>query len=131
MPKLNWKHGIIIGLYFGVFQAAMPVLGYFLGASFAGQIAALDHWIAFLLLAAIGANMIWESRKKDVEPNASVCFKTMLPLAIATSIDALAVGVTFGILQTELVLSVSLIRGHHLPAFPGRRKAGQCVWHQI
>ena len=109
MSKLNWKHAVIIGLYFGFFQAGMPVLGYLLGSSFAGQIAALDHWIAFLLLAVIGGNMIWESHKKEVRPDASVSFKAMLPLAIATSIDALAVGVTFGILQTELVLSVSLI----------------------
>ncbi len=109
MPKINWRHAVIIGLYFGIFQAGMPVLGYFLGSSFAGQIAALDHWIAFVLLAAIGGNMMWESRKKDVQPDARVSFKAMLPLAIATSIDALAVGVTFGILQAELVLSVSLI----------------------
>lgn len=109
MPKLNWRHAVIIGLYFGFFQAGMPVIGYFLGSSFAGQIEALDHWIAFLLLAGIGGNMIWESRKQDVEPNASVSPKAMIPLAIATSIDALAVGVTFGILKTELVLSVSLI----------------------
>ena len=109
MPRLNWKHAVVIGLYFGLFQAGMPVLGYFLGSSFAGQIEALDHWIAFALLAVIGGNMILESRKEDVQPNASVSFKVMLPLAIATSIDALAVGVTFGILQAELVLSVSLI----------------------
>lgn len=109
MPRLNWKHAVIVGLYFGLFQAGMPVLGYFLGSSFAGQIEALDHWIAFALLAVIGGNMIWESRKEDVQPNASVSLKVMLPLAIATSIDALAVGVTFGILQAELVLSVSLI----------------------
>ena len=109
MPKLNWKHAVIIGLYFGLFQAGMPVLGYFLGSSFAGQIEALDHWIAFLLLAIIGGNMILESRKEDVQPNASVSFKVMLPLSIATSIDALAVGVPFGILHAELVLSVSLI----------------------
>ena len=102
MPKLNWRHTIIIGLYFGFFQAGMPVIGYFLGSSFAGQIEALDHWIAFLLLAGIGGNMIWESRKQDVEPNASVSPKAMIPLAIATSIDALAVGVGFAVMKVNI-----------------------------
>lgn len=109
MPRLNWKHAVIVGLYFGLFQAGMPVFGYFLGSSFAGQIEALDHWIAFLLLAVIGGNMILESRKQEAQPNASVAFRVMLPLAIATSIDALAVGVTFAFLQVQILPAIILI----------------------
>lgn len=110
MIKMNWKKAIIIGLYFGGFQAFMPVIGYFLGSTFENIVTAIDHWIAFGLLAIIGGNMIKEAFEKNSENcNDDIEFKTMLMLAIATSIDALAVGITFAFLKVNLILSVSFI----------------------
>ncbi|MEG2731939.1 MAG: manganese efflux pump MntP family protein [Clostridium sp.] len=111
MPKLNKKHAIIIGLYFGIFQALMPLIGYFLGSHFSSAITSVDHWLAFILLFVIGINMIKESMTaiEEEELNASVNVKTMLILAVATSIDALAVGITFAFLQVQLLPAVSLI----------------------
>ena len=94
--KAGIKYYIIVGLWFGGFQALMPLIGYFLGSLFAGYIEAIDHWVAFALLVLIGANMIREAfSKKEEETDASLGFVTMLLLAVATSIDALAVGITF------------------------------------
>ena len=94
------RHAVITGLYFGGFQALMPLIGFVLGVQFQSLITSVDHWIAFVLLALIGGNMIRESRDTDEENlSDSFSFATMLPLAIATSIDALAVGVTFAFLQ--------------------------------
>lgn len=107
--KFKPKHCIITGLYFGGFQAGMPLLGYILGKQFESLITSLDHWIAFVLLALIGANMIRESFGEPDELNDSFSFKTMLPLAIATSIDALAVGVTFAFLKVEIFSAVLFI----------------------
>lgn len=110
MRKMNWKKAIIIGLYFGGFQALMPTLGYFLGTAFQSLVTSVDHWIAFVLLGIIGGEMIKESFEIDSEnQNDDVSFKTMIILAIATSIDALAVGVTFAFLNVNLGLAVSLI----------------------
>lgn len=111
MKKMDWKKAIIIGLYFGVFQAVMPIIGYLLGVGFEESIKFIDHWIAFVLLAFIGGNMVKEalSKEDDEEVDDKVDFKTMIVLAIATSIDALAVGVTFAFLNVNIVLSVSLI----------------------
>lgn len=110
MKKMNWKKAIIIGLYFGGFQAIMPTLGFFLGAAFQSLITSIDHWIAFALLAIIGGGMIKESFDDDSEnKNDDISFKTMIVLAIATSIDALAIGITFSFLNVNLVLAVSLI----------------------
>ena len=110
MRKMNWKKAIIIGLYFGGFQALMPTLGYFLGTAFQSLITSVDHWIAFVLLGIIGGGMIKESFEIDSEnQNDDVNFKTMIILAIATSIDALAVGITFAFLNVNLGLAVSLI----------------------
>lgn len=96
IKKLNFKSCAIIGTWFGIFQGLMPLIGYLLGSTFADKITSIDHWIAFVLLAIIGANMIKESFGKDEEKaDASLGFKTMLVMAIATSIDALAVGVSF------------------------------------
>ena len=107
MKKMNWKKAIIIGLYFGIFQASMPVLGYFLGTTFEQFITNIDHWIAFVLLSAIGGNMIKESFDQESENcNDNVDVKTMVILAIATSIDALAVGITFACLRINIVLPV-------------------------
>lgn len=111
MTKMNWKKASIIALYFGAFQAFMPIIGYFLGNRFEVIVTSIDHWIAFVLLAIIGGNMIKESfeTEKSENCNDDVTFKTMITLAIATSIDALAVGITFAFLKVNLVLAVSLI----------------------
>ena len=110
MQKMNWRHAIIIGLYFGGFQAAMPALGYILGVGFQSRIQAVDHWIAFVLLVFIGLNMVRESRDQEAEHvDPSVGFKVMVILAIATSIDALAVGVTFAFLQVNIIPAVCFI----------------------
>ena len=96
LKKINLKSCLIVGAWFGFFQGFMPLLGYLLGSTFADKITSIDHWIAFILLAIIGGNMIKESFEKCEEcKDASLGFKTMLVMAIATSIDALAVGVSF------------------------------------
>lgn len=110
MSKMKWKNAIIIGLYFGFFQGFMPIIGYLLGVNFQDKISSIDHWIAFILLGAIGINMLKEALSKDCEKqNDSVKFKDMIVLAIATSIDALAIGITFAFLKVNVVLAVSLI----------------------
>lgn len=110
MKKMNWKKTCIIGLYFGGFQALMPVLGYFLGSTFESVISNLDHWIAFGLLAIIGGNMIKDAFSKECDSfDDDVRFKAMIVLAIATSIDALAVGITFAFLKVNLILTISMI----------------------
>ena len=110
MKKMNWKHAIIVALYFGIFQALMPVVGYFLGSTMSGFVGKIDHWIAFILLAIIGGNMIKESTDDEIEKrNDRIDFKTMIILAIATSIDALAVGITFAFFKVNLPLAVTLI----------------------
>lgn len=109
--RLKPSHYLIIGAWFGGFQALMPAIGYLLGATFEKYITAFDHWIAFILLALIGSNMIKESFSKEEEnTDASFAFKTMLLMAIATSIDALAVGVTFGLLpDVNIIAAITLI----------------------
>lgn len=110
MLRMSWKKAIIVGLYFGGFQAGMPLLGYLLGSQFKNAITSVDHWIAFILLVLIGSNMVRESRNKDEEGcGESLSFPHMTVLAIATSIDALAVGVTFAFLQVQIVPAVSFI----------------------
>ena len=110
MKKMNWKKACIIGLYFGGFQAIMTVIGYFFGSSFESIITNIDHWIAFILLAIIGAKMIQEaSQKEEEEYNEDISVKTMIVLSIATSIDALAVGITFAFLKVNLLLAITLI----------------------
>ena len=107
--KMKPKYSVITGLYFGGFQMLMPAVGYFLGKQFESLITNIDHWIAFGLLLLIGANMIRESFSKDENVNDSFSFKTMLPLAVATSIDALAVGITFAFLQVNVFISCGII----------------------
>ena len=110
MKKMNWKKACIIGLYFGGFQALMPVIGFFLGVAFENIITNVDHWIAFILLGIVGLKMIKDSfNKKNENYNDDISFKTMIILAIATSIDALAVGITFAFLKVNLIISISLI----------------------
>ena len=108
--KAEIKHSLIVGAYFGGFQALMPAIGYVLGRQFESLITSVDHWIAFVLLGIIGGNMIREALKGDAEEmDDSFTFRTMLPLAIATSIDALAMGVTFAFLQVQIVPAVLFI----------------------
>ena len=110
MKKMNWKKAVIIGLYFGIFQALMPTLGYFLGSGFDNLVTSIDHWIVFILLFFIGLNMIEDSFSKETENNNdNIDFKTMLILALATSIDALAVGVTFAFLRTNIFIPLIFI----------------------
>ena len=110
MPKITVKKTLIVGLWFGGFQALMPALGYFLGVQFRDKITAIDHWIAFILLGIIGANMIKEACSGECEEeNESLDIKTMFLLAVATSIDALAVGITFAFLNVHLIAAVSFI----------------------
>ena len=110
--QLRCRHYLIIGAWFGGFQAPMPSLGYLLGSTFESYITAIDHWVAFVLLCLIGGSMVKEARSDDEEAgadNSSFAFKTMLLLAVATSIDALAVGVTFAFLQVDIVPAVLFI----------------------
>lgn len=110
MAKMSWKKACIVGSYFGIFQAGMPLIGYLLGINFQDKITNIDHWIAFILLCVIGINMIKEALAKDTEKqNDSIKFKDMLILAVATSIDALAVGITFAFLKVNIWLAISLI----------------------
>ena len=110
MPKITVKKTLIVGLWFGGFQALMPAIGYLLGVQFRDQITSIDHWIAFILLGIIGANMIKEACSGDCEEeNHSLHIKTMFLLAVATSIDALAVGITFAFLNVHLLAAVSFI----------------------
>ena len=108
--KAEPRHSLIVGAYFGGFQALMPAIGYVLGRQFESLITSVDHWIAFVLLGIIGGNMIREALKGEQEElDDSFTFRTMLPLAIATSIDALAMGVTFAFLQVQIVPAVLFI----------------------
>ena len=108
--ELKPKHALMVGVYFGGFQMLMPLIGFALGVRFQSFITSIDHWIAFVLLGLIGANMIRESREQDEENlSDSFSFGTMLPLAVATSIDALAVGVTFAFLQVSILPAVCFI----------------------
>ena len=107
--KIQKRHCAIIGLYFGGFQALMPAVGYLLGVGFQSLITNIDHWIAFVLLSIIGFNMIKESRGENEKMDESFSLRSMLPLAVATSIDALAVGVTFAFLKVTIIPAVSFI----------------------
>ncbi len=115
MKKLNWRHGAVIALFFGGFQAMMPLLGWFLGSRFAGYIQQFDHWVAFVLLGIIGFNMLREALSdEEDEEDACACgerldLKRLFLMAVATSIDALAVGVTFAFLKVKVLFSVTVI----------------------
>jgi len=112
MHKLNLRHAAVIALFFGGFQAVMPLLGWLLGTQFASYITKIDHWIAFGLLSLIGGKMIYEVFQKVEESREctySLNLKELLVLAVATSIDALAVGITFAFLQVSIAPAVSMI----------------------
>ena len=110
MKKMDWKKALIIGAYFGGFQALMPLIGYGLGLGFENIIKHVDHWIAFGLLLIIGGNMIKEafSNENNAQDD-SVNYKIMIVLAIATSIDALAIGITFAFFKINIIASIILI----------------------
>ena len=112
LRKCTWQKQSVVGIYFGVFQAGMPLLGYLLGIQFKEMITSIDHWIAFILLGIIGLNMIKEGVSKEEISNEKTDrleVKEMLGLAVATSIDALAVGVTFAFLQVNIIPAVCII----------------------
>ena len=112
VQKLKGKHYLAVGLWFGGFQALMPTLGYLLGTTFEKYITSVDHWVAFVLLCLIGGNMLKEgfSREEEKAETASFGFKDMLLLAVATSVDALAVGITFALLpEVNIFSAVGLI----------------------
>ncbi len=104
------KTALLCGLWFGIFQMIMPIIGYLLASLFANYIEAFDHWVAFILLVLLGANMIKEAFSKETEKQKNdLSFKKMFALAIATSIDALAIGITFAVLDTNMFLAIPLI----------------------
>ena len=113
MRRMNYRHAGIIALFFGVFQALMPTIGWLLGKQFESYITSIDHWIAFLLLGFIGVNMIREALGEEEDspecPQEHLDLKELFMLAIATSIDALAVGITFAFLQVKILSAVCLI----------------------
>ena len=115
LKKMSLKGALAAGLYFGGFQALMPFLGWLLGSSFAKYVAAVGHWIAFALLAFVGGGMIREAvtelREKKREKEAATEFgpRTMLPLAVATSIDAFAIGVSFSFYQINIYMAIAII----------------------
>ena len=114
MKKVNKKQAVVIGLYFGGFQALMPLIGWLLGVRFQKYITSIDHWIAFILLVFIGGKMILEAVRDTeveevVEKDPPLKHKEMLLLAVATSIDALAVGITFAFLDTPIIEAIAII----------------------
>ena len=109
MKKINWVHTLLIGLFFGGFQAGMPFIGWLLGSRFSGVIDSFDHWIAFLILTVIGVKMIIEAFEEEETIKAGISFKELFALAVATSIDALAVGVTFALLSYPILEGITII----------------------
>ena len=109
VKEVKLKHAAAVGLYFGGFQMLMPVIGYYLGVNFQHLIERFDHWVAFGLLVLIGISMIREALGKPEELNDDFSFRTMLLLALATSIDALAVGITFAFLDTPIIEAITII----------------------
>ena len=117
MKRVNYRHALVIALFFGVFQALMPLVGWALGTQFERFITPVDHWIAFVLLAFLGGKMLWEAFHDDGEDAAGsdgcdggrLDLRELTVMAVATSIDALAVGITFAFLQVDVLPAVSLI----------------------
>ena len=109
VEKVQKKHMVITGLWFGGAQALMPLLGYLLGTSFQSIVDSIDHWIAFILLSIIGINMLRESREEAKKLDVSFAAKVMFPLAIADSIDAMAAGVTFAFMDVNIIPAILLI----------------------
>lgn len=114
MRQVNYVHALVIALFFGVFQAGMPLVGWALGSSFASYVEPVDHWVTFGLLTVVGAKMIWDACHEDDAPEsgsakAKLDLKELVMLAITTSIDALAVGVSFAFMKVNIVVTVFVI----------------------
>ena len=114
MTRVNWLHALVIALFFGGFQALMPLLGYVLAYSFAGYVTSVAHWIAFALLLFIGGKMLWDAFHDDGEDEGEASdpaldLRELFMLAIATSIDALAVGVSFAFLEVDILPAIAII----------------------
>lgn len=107
--KFSIKAAIIVGIWFGLFQALMPLIGYFLGGLIAKYIKDIDHWIAFVLLGFIGGKMIYEAIKGEEKQDTSVAFLVMLPLALGTSIDAMAAGITLAFEETNIFIAIGIV----------------------
>lgn len=137
MRKVNKKQALVIGLFFGGFQALMPFVGWLLGSQFEKYITSIDHWIAFILLGIIGGKMIVESVKPDKEDDevkemdAPLDLKEMFVLAVATSIDALAVGITFAFLDYPIVEAITIIGISTFFYFHWRRLCRKLFWKQV
>ena len=113
MRKMNWRQALIIGLFFGGFQALMPLIGWLLGKQFEGLITSVDHWIVFALLTLIGGKMVYDALKGGEEegcaPETKLDIRQMIGLSFATSVDALAVGISFAFLKVQILPSVACI----------------------
>ena len=115
MHRVNYAHALVIALFFGVFQGLMPVIGWLVGSAFAVYVTAVDHWIAFALLALVGGKMLWDAfhdedaEEDDETSTQKLDLRELFMLAIATSIDALAVGISFAFLQVDIIPAVSFI----------------------
>ena len=114
MKKINYRHMVVIALFFGGFQALMPLIGWALGSQFAQFVTPVDHWIAFILLAFIGGKMLWDAFHEEGDDEAPedaerLDLRELLMLAIATSIDALAVGITFAFLEVNIFVAITII----------------------
>lgn len=114
MQRVNWGHSLVIALFFGGFQALMPLLGWALGSQFAAYVTPVAPWVAFALLAFVGGKMLWDAFHEDEGDEAGqdadkLDLKELLMLAVATSIDAFAVGLSFAFLQVDIVSSVAII----------------------
>lgn len=131
MKTLRWGQGAVIALFFGIFQGLMPLAGWLLGKRFEGYITPVDHWIAFGLLGYIGGKMIWdalhEQPESEAQPEATLNLKELLILAVATSIDALAVGIPFAFLQVNILSAAMLIA---MTTF-GLSLGGVAIGHQF
>lgn len=109
IKKLTAEHTLKVGIYFGGFQAVMPIAGYYIGKTFADVIKSFDHWVVFALLAGLGVHMVIGAFKEEKEHNDDFSHKTMIVLAIATSIDALAIGVSLSVMRSNLWINVAII----------------------
>ena len=113
MRKMNWRQALVIGLFFGGFQAIMPLLGWMLGKQFESLITSVDHWVVFALLALIGGKMVYDALKggdeEGCEPETKLDIRQMIGLSFATSVDALAVGISFAFLKVQILPSVVCI----------------------
>ena len=132
MPKITWKECLIVGVWFGGFQGIMPFIGYVLGVQFEKYINEIAPWVAFALLALIGGDMIKEALSDEPEEEtATLKVQEMLLLAIATSIDALAVGITFACVPVTMLAGASAMIMYHISHFRGGGEYRTCLWNKV